>query len=140
RAREDERADELWVRERERQRDVAAHREAGDVRSAAVEDRRCVLGKLLDPVGRVGHGRASRSARVERDRVEALGEDGRLVTPGPRALPEPLVEQERLAGAVLLDVQVSDGHPPATLKRLVAQSHKLLSGLPRAPAWTLRRR
>jgi hypothetical protein len=61
---------------RERQRDVAAHRETGDVGRAAVEDPRRVVGEVGDAVRLGRHLRAPGAACVEDDDVETLAKTG----------------------------------------------------------------
>ena len=76
------------------------------MRAAPGEDRGRVGGEVVYPVRLVERGGASGAARVVGNRAEVPGENGYLLPPGPHRLAQALDQQQRIAVAVFLDVQL----------------------------------
>lgn len=105
-ARQDQRAHELLVGTCERQCHVAAHRERNDVSRATGEDFRCIVSEVGDRVRLPRGRRAAGSARVVGDGAEAPCERRHLFAPSPHRLAEPFDQEQRLAVAVLFDIEL----------------------------------
>ncbi len=103
---EDEPLDELRMAQRERLCDVAAHREAGDVRAAALERFGRVVRQLLDRVGPGWLRRAARAPVLDRDTSEPLRPVRDLTLPRPDCVAEPRQQQQWRAVAVFLGVEL----------------------------------
>jgi hypothetical protein len=104
RADEHEPADELRMAQRERLREVAAHRVPGDVRASPAELLGRVVGHLLDRVRPGRPRRAAGAAVLDGDAMEARRELGELALPRPVRVAEPVEKQQRRAVAELVDV------------------------------------
>ena len=102
---EDELLDEVRMAERNGLGEVAAHREARDVRPAALERLGGVVGHLLDRVRPGWLGRAARAAVLDCDAAEALRPGRELALPRPDRVAEAGEQQQRLPVAVLLPVE-----------------------------------